>query len=247
MNKSFLLVFASIFLLTGCMSIPSQTEEKLQSFGEEYFTTFDPADIRVRIIANNDNPLFIDKTTINFNVECSVRGIEIFQRNLKGHVVLESKDDLTPSKGLNPFEFKREHIYTIKFDDEAIKTFKNIQTINSTIIKTFLDEGELVSKKKKEEGTVLSYNDIQTIFSTKIKPKVDKTNNDEVIKAFEDIQKIFLTQLKPILEDTNRDKGPKGYFSAGIGINEKYELENEPDTLIEMLFFEGGEYFALNK
>ena len=52
---------------------------------------------------------------------------------LKGRVLLESQQDLSPSKNFNPFEFKPEHPYVLKLDEDSIEEFKNIQSMLSSV------------------------------------------------------------------------------------------------------------------
>lgn len=115
----------STFVLTSCTTMPISTMVKMSRFELEDIWRINPAIIRMRITSDNDDPLVLEKTKLNIQI----RSPDGEQNKLGGALLVESNRDLSPGKGFFSFGFQAEHIYILKLDEEAIKSFGEMRVL----------------------------------------------------------------------------------------------------------------------
>ncbi len=112
-------------LIYGCASIPISTMGKMATYDVEKYLRLDPAVVRLRITSDSDDPLVIEQAKLTMQI-IEKDGKET---NLAGALVIESVQDLKPDKGFFSFGYQPEHIYVLKFNEEAIKLNNELQQL----------------------------------------------------------------------------------------------------------------------
>ena len=97
----------------------------MSSYDVEDYLNIDPTIVRMRITSDNDDPLVAEMTTLMMQIVDR----DGTKTDFGGSLVTESKQDLSPSKGLFSFGYQPEHIYELKFDEEAIESFSKLKNL----------------------------------------------------------------------------------------------------------------------
>jgi hypothetical protein len=135
-----ILVIVAITTLSGCLSMPISTMVKMARYDVDDYLRMDPGVIRMRITSDSDDPLIIERTKLT--VKIFTQWDEV-TTSLGGALVVESTQDLEPERGFFTIGYQPEHIYVLKFDDQAINSFNKLEQM-------FTKRFEEIEKLKKQ-------------------------------------------------------------------------------------------------
>lgn len=125
MRLNILSVLIPGLLLCSCVSIPITTMIKMSRYEIEDYLNIEPGDVRMRITSDSDDPLVLEKTTLKIQITEK----DGTKTDLGGFLIMESEQDLTPARGLFSFGYQPEHVYVLKFDEQAVDSFRQVSRI----------------------------------------------------------------------------------------------------------------------
>jgi hypothetical protein len=117
------LAVVTCLALSGCMSIPLSTVVRFATFDEEDLLRIDASQVRMRITSDNDAPLILKKTKLKMEMVTEGSG----KASMPGAVLLDSEEDLHPSRTFWSLGYVPEHVYVLRLDQDAVESFRQLQ------------------------------------------------------------------------------------------------------------------------
>ena len=156
MEKIFLSLSLTIIFLSGCASVTVSKEfqNKMEFFSEDYYASVKPEEFRIRHTTNSNNPLKMDDTELRFHVTLKYDDEVTEEHQLQGQLINMPADELVPLEQAHSFGFVPEQVSILKFDDEAINSFREIQNELESRIKPIVDKGRYEKSNGKPRGNL---------------------------------------------------------------------------------------------